>query len=517
MNILNRLKVKAKLAIVLGISALSLIATIVLGASFLHHKIVADREEQAKRLVEVARSIVESWHEKEKSGALTEHEAQHGALAALRPLRYGNNEYFFIQGYNGVSVLNPNRPELEGKPRWDARDPDGVPNVRLQIEAARSGGGFVYYRFPRVGVAAAVPKVSYTAGFDPWRWAICTGIYIDDLDEEFRMVVARLVLIASAMFGVAALCAYSVSRNVGASLNRLKAKMEKLAAGDLSVEVGEAARRDEIGDMGKAMLVFKENAVAAQQLRVEQQKRQELELAVSHSARVDALGRLAGGIAHDLNNSLVPVLALTKTAMSRLPAGSRERSSLELVLMGAERAKDLVQQILAFSRKQEIEKRDFDLAQVVKDGIRMLRASVPSTIKLVSLIDPVPAVHGDPGQLHQVLVNLVTNAAQAIGEVPGTITISLRVEDEAWIRLLVSDTGCGMDEQTRARIFEPFFTTKEVGKGTGLGLSVVHGIVTFHGGTITVQSKTGQGTRIDVVLRVAQHKKAMVHRVKAAE
>jgi signal transduction histidine kinase len=226
-------------------------------------------------------------------------------------------------------------------------------------------------------------------------------------------------------------------------------------------------------------------------------------MAMNHAGRIDALGRLAGGIAHDLNNALVPVLALTKTVLARMPKDNRERAKLDLVLIGAQRSKDLVQQILAFCRKEAIEKREFDLAKVVDDGVKMLRASLPSTIKIVGVIDPVPSIFGDPGQLNQVLINLATNAAHAIGERVGTITISLGSESASRLRLTVADDGCGMDEKTRSRIFEAFFTTKELGKGTGLGLSLVHGIVTSHDGTIGVHSTLGEGTRFDIVLPTA--------------
>jgi signal transduction histidine kinase len=505
MDILSGLKIKAKLALVLAISAMSLIATIALGASFVHNQIVAGREEKTRELAEVARGIVRSWYEQEQSGALTRSQAQAAAVAALRPLRYGKNDYYFIQRYDGVAILNPNLPEVEGQNRWDSVDPEGVPRVREQIETAQRGGGFVYYRIQRAGATEPIPKLSFIAGFNDWQWAIGTGVYIDDIQVEFRSTLLRLGAIASAIFAAAMLCAFFINRNVGGSLRELKIKMERLAAGDLSVDMPEAERRDEIGDMAKAMRVFKENARAAQRLRAETEKRRELETqaALNHAQRVDALGRLAGGIAHDLNNSLVPVLALTKSLASRTPKDSREHRNLELILMGAQRGKDLVQQILAFSRKQDIEKRDFELAPVIADGIKMLRAIVPSTIKVESTIDPVPVFHGDSGQLHQVLVNLVTNAAQAIGEAPGTIAILLRQESDSQLRFTVSDTGAGMDEQTKDHIFEPFFTTKDVGKGTGLGLSVVHGIVAAHGGTIVVHSVPGAGTRVDVLLPVA--------------
>jgi signal transduction histidine kinase len=284
--------------------------------------------------------------------------------------------------------------------------------------------------------------------------------------------------------------------------------MERLAAGDLSVEIDEADRRDEIGEMGKAMRVFKQNAIAARLLDAEREKRRELEMAVSHASRIDALGRFAGGIAHDLNNALVPVLAMTKLVSSHLTKPSREFANLELAIMGAERAKDLVQQILAFGRKQSGEPRDFDPAQVVADGVKMLRASFPPTISLDTNIDRVPMLRGDPGQLNQVLVNLAINGVHAIGDQPGTITISLRPEGDGFIRLAVADSGSGMDEKTKARMFEPFFTTKEIGKGTGLGLSVVRDIITAHGGAISVESAPGKGTRIDIVFPAAQRRKA---------
>jgi len=499
-RLLDRLKIKQKLTLVLALSGLSLLAAVLLGGSILHQKMVSDREAQTKQLVEVALGIVRSWYDKAQSGSVTEEAAQAGAIAALRPLRYGNDGYFAINRYDGMTVLHSNKPALERKYRMDVTDVDGVPHVRLQIEAARAGGGFVYFRFPRIGGTEAVPKVYYAAAFEPWQWVVGTGVYIDDIDGEFRANFARLAAIAATIFAVATLCAYSVNQNISASLGRLKVNMERLAAGDLTAEIADAERGDEVGEMGKAMRVFKVNAVAALQLQVERERRRELEMMVNHADRVDAMGRLAGGIAHDLNNALVPVLAMTKSVMSRLPKDGREHAKLDLVIMGAQRAKELVQQILAFSRKQQIEMRDMDLAKVVTDGIKLLRAGLPSTINLVSEIERVPAIHGDEGQINQVLVNLVNNAAHAIGDRPGTVTVSVQSNGESEVRLAVSDTGCGMDEKTQARIFEPFFTTKPVGEGTGLGLSVVHGIVLSHGGTIVVDSASGRGTRFEVTL-----------------
>jgi two-component system, cell cycle sensor histidine kinase and response regulator CckA len=247
---------------------------------------------------------------------------------------------------------------------------------------------------------------------------------------------------------------------------------------------------------------------------------QELLLVVSHditeqrrqeemrwrSQKLEALGTLAGGIAHDLNNTLVPVLSLTKLTLKRLPEGSRERQNLTMVLEASEKARDLVKQIVAFSRQEEHkEKTSLDPAAMLETAMDMLRASLPATIAIDLRVERAPHLFGDAGQLQQAVINLVTNAAQAIGMEMGTVTIALGTAAKAphgvasdagdWICLSVADTGRGMDEATQRRIFEPFFTTKGVGLGTGLGLSVVHGIVSAHGGRVEVASAPGQGSK----------------------
>ena len=226
-----------------------------------------------------------------------------------------------------------------------------------------------------------------------------------------------------------------------------------------------------------------------------ERKRRDLEAQLHHSQKLEALGTLAGGITHDLNNTLVPIVALSKSMARRLPEGSRDRASLELIIQAADRARDLVGRILTFSRKEQVQYQLVDLNQVVGQGIKLLRSLVPTTIDIVPELTPVPPVMGDPGQCYQVLVNLVSNASRAIGTGPGTITVRLQGDTGSdGVTLSVRDTGCGMDETTRRRIFEPFYTTRKVGEGTGLGLSVVHGIITSHGGSIDVKSEPGEGT-----------------------
>jgi PAS domain S-box-containing protein len=250
--------------------------------------------------------------------------------------------------------------------------------------------------------------------------------------------------------------------------------------------------------------------------RIAEERQRDLEMQLQHAQRVEALGRLAGGIAHDLNNTMVPVVTLSKLTLKHLPEGSIERSNLELIHQSGVRARGLIHQILAFSRKEKAVKQRVDLANFVTETLGMIRATAPSTIQIDHTAEAgLPPVTADPSQLHQVLINLITNAVQAIGGEMGTITISLdgaaiEASDGAdattsgpAVRLVIGDTGCGMDKTIVDRIFEPFFTTKAVGEGTGLGLSVVHGIVGSHGGRITVASDVGRGTRITILLPAA--------------
>ena len=248
------------------------------------------------------------------------------------------------------------------------------------------------------------------------------------------------------------------------------------------------------------------------ELRAAEERERDLERQLLHAQKLEALGTLAGGVAHDLNNALVPVLALAKMTMRRLPEGSREHANLATILKAGERARDLVRQILAFSRKDAPTRQAVDLAALLRDSLRMLASSLPATIRIDEAIEEVPLVSADPGQLHQVAINLMVNAAHAIGDKMGMIAVRLDAEPPPLpdaggndtlapiVHLAVVDTGCGMDETTRQRIFEPFFTTKPVGEGTGLGLSVVHGIIAQHGGRIAVESRPGEGTRFDIYL-----------------
>jgi PAS domain S-box-containing protein len=262
--------------------------------------------------------------------------------------------------------------------------------------------------------------------------------------------------------------------------------------------------RDEAGRVVYFVWVSRD---VTEQVRLERQVRQ--------TQKLEALGTLAGGIAHDFNNTLMPIIGYAQLTFDDLPEGSEGRENLSRVLSAAQRARDLVGQILAFSRRSDQKLLPIHVTPLVKETLKLLRASLPTTVEIRQVLaSSADTVLADPTQIHQVVLNLCTNAGQAMRERGGALTVSLddvvidsdfaarhpSLREGPCLRLTVSDTGPGMTREVMERIFEPFFTTKGPGEGTGLGLSVVDGIVKSHGGAISVYSESGQGTTFQVFL-----------------
>lgn len=251
--------------------------------------------------------------------------------------------------------------------------------------------------------------------------------------------------------------------------------------------------------------------------RVALENRQKrLESQLRQAQKMESIGTLAGGIAHDFNNILSSVIGYTELTLDDLPEHSTEKKRLESVLKAGNRAKALVGQILTFSRRSEQDLQQVQVHLIVNEALKLLRSSLPTTIEIRKEIISKDWVWADPTQIHQVVMNICTNAFHAMEDTGGVLTVKLEtsskneaifekypmVSDSPYLSLSIKDSGCGMNRQTLDRIFDPYYTTKEKGKGTGLGLSVVHGIVKNHGGHISVQSEPYKGTTFTVLLPV---------------
>lgn len=252
----------------------------------------------------------------------------------------------------------------------------------------------------------------------------------------------------------------------------------------------------------------------SERYRIEQE-RHDLERQLQLAQKMETVGTLAGGIAHDFNNILSPIIGYAELSLADKALPSATRSHLTNILSAAQRAKEMVHQILAFSRRQESRKEAVNLAEIAREALELLRSSIPSTIELhAELTEGLRQVYGDGSRLHQVIMNLCTNGYQALKATGGIITVGVceapaqdrsePVYRQPHLLLFVEDTGPGIARELQAKIFDPFFTTKGPGEGSGMGLAVVHRIVVDHGGTIEVISNPGQGARFNIHLPYAE-------------
>jgi len=244
----------------------------------------------------------------------------------------------------------------------------------------------------------------------------------------------------------------------------------------------------------------------------------QLEEELRQSQKMEAIGTMAGGIAHDFNNILTAIMGYTDLALMKTKNSSPVADALQQVQIAAQRASDLVRQILTFSSKEDQAKQAVQISLIIREAIQMLRSSTPKTIKICEDIDSTALVLANPTQIHQLIINLCSNSLHAMKEHGGKLTVSLQdisyvpKKDTAdpglpageYVRLLIRDTGHGMSPKVLKKIFDPYFTTKGYGKGTGLGLAVVHGILQSHRAGIKVRSKPGKGTIFIIYFPVAK-------------
>jgi signal transduction histidine kinase len=345
-----------------------------------------------------------------------------------------------------------------------------------------------------------------------------------------RITAAKRRILAAVLTFTLASIAVSIwlSAVIARPMVRLQEAAKRVAGGDVHAHLTISSSIREVQDLNHHLESMRLELVGAnerlasemREREVSERKGLDLERQLLHRERIATIGTLAGGVAHEFNNILTPILLYSQLALRDTPADSPRARDLERIVSAAHRARTLITRILTFSRAMDSHGVTvFSLQPTVEEALALLRAIVPTNIEIVldSQEQEMP-LSGDPSLVHQVVINLGTNAYQAMRRMGGRLLIRLRsvaaapghAEAGRAAMLEVSDTGHGIDPSVIAHVFEPFFTTRDVGEGTGLGLSVVHGIVTSMGGTITVESVIGAGTTFRVYFpmvgaRVSEH------------
>ena len=328
------------------------------------------------------------------------------------------------------------------------------------------------------------------------------------LHKRLAALFLKSILIGFVFLCAGSLIIYFILKSITKPLKRLTEGVNMLGSKGTAEQIP-VETKDEIGKLADAFNNMYES------LKKRNAEKRQLEEQLRHSEKMEAIGTLAGGIAHDFNNILGVIVGYTELAMLDMDQTDSIYPNLKQVLKAGERAADLVNQILVFSRKDKQERKPLQISVIAKEVLKMIRSSLPTTIEIRQDIKPgLSPVLSDPTQIHRVLMNLCTNAAYAMNDRAGILKVSLEdvnidsitaaghldLLPGRYQKLSVSDTGAGIDPRIINRIFDPFFTTKGPGKGTGMGLAVIHGIVKGHKGSITVRSKPGKGTTFDIYI-----------------
>ncbi len=284
---------------------------------------------------------------------------------------------------------------------------------------------------------------------------------------------------------------------------------------EIPIDDSIAPIRDEKGNITGIVLVFRDIS----ERKHAERERIKLQNQLNQSQKMEAIGTLAGGIAHDLNNLLTVILGFTELTIDDLPKLHPVRQYVKEIQTASYKSQDVVKQLLSFSRKTDIKRKPVKISPIIQECLKFLKSAIPANIKIVNTLpDESYVVLADPTQIYQVIINLCTNAAHAISENGGIIKVSLsdieigtneatqyfELKPGKYVDITVSDTGHGIEKEHLDKIFNPFFTTKEVGKGTGIGLSVVHRIIKNHYGSIKVNSEPGKGTTFNVFLPIVE-------------
>ena len=558
---------------------------------------IEQKKQLCKSLVDIIVTGLSGWDKSVSEGQVSLAEAQQQSIRLIRQARFGNDlklYYWIIDNQNRI-VMHPYRPDLERVDPDKVTDPSGQQLFKLTKEMANiaksPNGGFIEYQWQRFEASNIItPKIAYLKTFTPWKWAIGTGIYIDDLELELAKWKRNVITISLILVSIA--CAMSVILSIFALKWRQREEKvslelierdkqfrmifetspyamaiirlidDKFLAVNSSFEsLVQFSKKDLLGEktqkLGfalleenyrhcRTLLEQKKNAPSEEVvvtlpdgeiktllcsstnidfdntpsllwMGVDITKTKILEEQLRQSQKMDVIGQLAGGVAHDFNNMLAGIMGNAEMLASSIPAETPAKQQIETIISSCEKSADLTRKLLAFSRPGKNISIAFDIHESINATTALAERSFDRRIQIITRFEADKHImYGDPSLIQNALLNLAVNARDAMPQ-GGTLTLSTSnvLLDESFcssyapelnagwfIEIDIADTGIGIPLEIQSRLFEPFFTTKPAGSGTGLGLSVVYGTIKEHHGKITVESKQNIGTIFKIYLPI---------------
>lgn len=594
-SILNQLSVRNRIWAIVALLIASIVVGSIIDILMLRQTLWQEKELKTRHLVESGLSVLTHFRALQEAGELSEAAAQAAAIRTIKAMRYDGKEYFWLNDLGRPfpkMLMHPTIPALDGQVlgaeqyncatrlrvgiEGDFKATDGPKNLFAAfVDVVNQGGrGYVIYNWPKPKDGGGTtdkryPKLSYVEKFAPWGWVIGSGIYIDDVDTAVNAQSWRHLLLVAAVCGVLLLLASAMARSITQPLRQTVTTMRRIGQDDGSLrlrlpvegnsEIAELARgfndmlehleardaelarhRHGLEEEVARRTVELQNTnerLAAEQKATETllKKMEAAQNQLLQSEKMAAVGQLAAGVAHEINNPIGFVKSnlgtLTEYVESLLklidtyehcaqesdiqPAQiNAMRQAIDLDFLrqdvvsllresheGLERVKKIVQDLKSFSHVDQAEWLEADLNAGLESALNVAQNQLKNKADIVRQYGSPPLVNCLPGQLNQVFMNLLVNAAQAIDQY-GTITVRTGHEDD-WVWVEIADTGSGMTLDVQNRAFEAFFTTKAVGKGTGLGLSLSYDIVVKkHGGRFDLDSTPGQGTAFRIWLPI---------------
>ena len=488
---------------------------------YVRQQMIEDRVTKIRHLAEVGQGILQQQYQRFRAGEISEPSAKKFALETLRGMRYGNNEYFFVDDFDCNSVLLPNIPTWEGKNFTQKTDSNGHYFVQSQRDTAMAGGGTVYYRFPKDDSEKSVDKASYVLPFFPWNWLIGTGIYLDEVDREIREILFRFLADCATVGLVAGLLITQISRGITRPLKRLTDVIRRLTNRDYAVHIDSQERSDEIGDIARALEVFKltghqfealqeelrqKDAAAAQERAAWLEQQRESAVRLEQSSRLITVGELATSLAHELNQPLAAITNYCRGCVSLLEGGQVDpKELLEPMRKATEQAilaARIVTRIRSYLRRSEPSLDAQDLQSIIIETVGLIEPDAQRQGLRIALDlgQNLPPILADRIMVQQVVMNLIRNGMAAMQDAaaPGRVLSVVTERSGAFVETRVSDQGSGIAPAHLDKIFTPFFTTKP--DGMGMGLNICRSIIELHGGRLWADANAQGGAAFHFTL-----------------